>query len=244
MENSLTNLEPALPPELEREIFEFAALWYPTTITSLLRVCHRVHCWINPFLYTVLPLDGSGRIGHVEETLRAKPFLRRPIGHVLVDLHSFDDTDWIALFRLTSTTPAPPEFVLKGLDMTSPGLKGVFTTLPLMQPQRLTFEFLRQTAPSGIFDTLSLHFSTLTHLTLLHADPYEWVFWRYWEHLTTLPVLTHLCLTANVSRVILPHVLKDCATLQAVLTTWLVPAPARASKPSLSSSPPRIRAWS
>ncbi|KAJ7150753.1 hypothetical protein C8R46DRAFT_1124051, partial [Mycena filopes] len=231
MENSSTNLEPTLPPELEREIFEFAALWYPTTITSLLRVCHRVHCWINPFLYTVLPLVRSGRMGHVEKTLRAKPFLRRPIGHVLVDLHSFDDADWIALLRLTSSpTQEPPEFAMKGLDVTAPGLKGVFVTLPLITllPQRLAFEFLRQDATSGIFDTLSPYFVNLTHLTLLHADPYEWVFWRSWEHLTTLPALTHLCLSANISRVILPHVLKDCPALQAVLTTWLVPAATRA----------------
>jgi hypothetical protein len=36
---------PYFPPELERDIFERAALRYPATIPILLRVCHRAHCW-------------------------------------------------------------------------------------------------------------------------------------------------------------------------------------------------------
>jgi hypothetical protein len=38
-------VEPFLPVELEREIFETAAMRHPKLIPTLLRVCHRVHVW-------------------------------------------------------------------------------------------------------------------------------------------------------------------------------------------------------
>ncbi|KAJ7714002.1 hypothetical protein B0H16DRAFT_1619667 [Mycena metata] len=42
------------PLDLEREIFEIAAAINPKTIATLLRVCHRIHAWIEPLLYSVI----------------------------------------------------------------------------------------------------------------------------------------------------------------------------------------------
>jgi hypothetical protein len=39
----------SLPIELEREIFEAAARRHFDLIPTLLRVCHRVHVWRDPF---------------------------------------------------------------------------------------------------------------------------------------------------------------------------------------------------
>ncbi|KAJ7748673.1 hypothetical protein B0H16DRAFT_1725488 [Mycena metata] len=43
-----------LPAELEREIFELCALYWPNSIPRLLLVAHRVNEWIGPMLYRTL----------------------------------------------------------------------------------------------------------------------------------------------------------------------------------------------
>ncbi|KAJ7741701.1 hypothetical protein B0H16DRAFT_1564897 [Mycena metata] len=42
---------PVLPPELERIIFEMAALLRPTNIPNLMRTAWRVKNWVEPLLY-------------------------------------------------------------------------------------------------------------------------------------------------------------------------------------------------
>ncbi|KAJ7831385.1 hypothetical protein B0H14DRAFT_2804782 [Mycena olivaceomarginata] len=62
----MTDAEPTLSLDLEREIFELSARQYPTSIPSFLRVCHRVHTWLEPFLYRVLNLDDSELVNAIE----------------------------------------------------------------------------------------------------------------------------------------------------------------------------------
>ncbi|KAJ7213780.1 hypothetical protein C8J57DRAFT_288477 [Mycena rebaudengoi] len=45
---------PAFPPELEREIFEMAAIDIPQSMPQLVRVARRVCVWIEPLLYRTL----------------------------------------------------------------------------------------------------------------------------------------------------------------------------------------------
>ncbi|KAJ6505292.1 hypothetical protein C8R45DRAFT_546872 [Mycena sanguinolenta] len=54
--------DPRLPPELERGIFEIAALAQPTWIPVLMLVARRVKCWVEPFLYRVVFLRGGGMV--------------------------------------------------------------------------------------------------------------------------------------------------------------------------------------
>ncbi|KAJ6465373.1 hypothetical protein C8R45DRAFT_495004 [Mycena sanguinolenta] len=49
--------DPRLPPELERGIFEIAALARPNWIPVLMLVARRVKCWVEPFLYRVVFLQ-------------------------------------------------------------------------------------------------------------------------------------------------------------------------------------------
>ncbi|KAJ6478894.1 hypothetical protein C8R45DRAFT_357063 [Mycena sanguinolenta] len=49
--------DPRLPPELERGIFEIAALGRPNWIPVLMLVARRVKCWVEPFLYRVVFLQ-------------------------------------------------------------------------------------------------------------------------------------------------------------------------------------------
>ncbi|KAJ7766015.1 hypothetical protein B0H16DRAFT_1522792 [Mycena metata] len=227
MEHSPTNAEPYFPPELEREIFELAAVWYPRAIPALLRVCHRVHYWIEPLLYTVLPLDSHRSIRAVHGRLTAKPFLRiPPIEHILVDLRLLELTEWRSLNQILSPE-SKLDIVIKGGILDSALDYKSFLTPLRQMPQHVTFEFARD-LEIYIFLREPV-FSTVTHLTLLYTDQYTSVIWgHYWSSVAHLPALTHLCLTANASRVILPRLLDECPRLKAVVTTWLTPADSRA----------------
>ncbi|KAJ7207794.1 hypothetical protein C8J57DRAFT_1403088 [Mycena rebaudengoi] len=54
--SSDSNILPCLPPELEREVFEIAAVRHPETILALVLVAQRVLHWIEPLLYRTLVL--------------------------------------------------------------------------------------------------------------------------------------------------------------------------------------------
>ncbi|KAJ7034271.1 hypothetical protein C8F04DRAFT_1234338 [Mycena alexandri] len=52
---------PRLPPELERVIFEFAALSRRSSIPCLMRIAWRVKNWVEPLLYQVVFITSSAR---------------------------------------------------------------------------------------------------------------------------------------------------------------------------------------
>ncbi|KAJ7059717.1 hypothetical protein C8F01DRAFT_1370585 [Mycena amicta] len=64
--------DPRLPPELEREIFEIAALADPKTIPILVQVAHRVLDWTEPLLYRTLRVKYSKRLDAFLVALRTK----------------------------------------------------------------------------------------------------------------------------------------------------------------------------
>ncbi|KAF8167067.1 hypothetical protein K438DRAFT_1774805 [Mycena galopus ATCC 62051] len=55
--------EPHLPPELEHTIFEIAALSRPFSIPLLMLIARRVMYWLEPLLYRVIFVRGSGPDG-------------------------------------------------------------------------------------------------------------------------------------------------------------------------------------
>ncbi|KAJ7629850.1 hypothetical protein B0H17DRAFT_1091096 [Mycena rosella] len=59
---------PALPPELERQIFEICALFRPVSIPKLMLVAWRVKQWIEPILYRTVV------IGALESATRDTEF--------------------------------------------------------------------------------------------------------------------------------------------------------------------------
>ncbi|KAJ7154284.1 hypothetical protein C8R46DRAFT_448694, partial [Mycena filopes] len=68
-----TPIDPFLPLELEREIFETAALSSPNTILTLLRVSRRVFIWIEPLLYRALRVDSPVTAAAIERAMQTKP---------------------------------------------------------------------------------------------------------------------------------------------------------------------------
>ncbi|KAJ7886494.1 hypothetical protein B0H13DRAFT_1889213 [Mycena leptocephala] len=90
-----------------------------------------------------------------------------------------------------------------------------------MCPTRLTVQFNRD-----YYATVHLTerlFSSVTHLTLLNTAiidrfPESWADWAL--GLPALPALTHLCVTDNIAKAILPHVFPACPRLEAFVTFW------------------------
>ncbi|KAJ6550049.1 hypothetical protein B0H19DRAFT_1160293 [Mycena capillaripes] len=55
-----------LPPELERLIFEIAALESPKSMPALILVARRVQIWIEPLLYGVLALTPGAKTQRIQ----------------------------------------------------------------------------------------------------------------------------------------------------------------------------------
>ncbi|KAJ7918208.1 hypothetical protein B0H13DRAFT_1869686 [Mycena leptocephala] len=260
----MTDVEPTLPLDLEREIFELAARQYPTSIPSYLRVCQRVHTWLEPFLYRVLNLDNSALVNAIESRLeyeaselaalelrsrtqgsffsrilrwysppvetptqgKRSAFLKSAIRHILCttpDAFFNADTQWQTITRLLRLNPTFFELAVRkySATVTTPP-SGNRKQLPKeMRPMCLTLQFDRDNY--GTVDLTESLFSSVTHLTLLNTaalerNPESWAHWML--ALPALPVLTHLCVTVNIARAIIPHVLTACPRLQAIVAFW------------------------
>ncbi|KAF7304418.1 hypothetical protein HMN09_00843900 [Mycena chlorophos] len=184
----------ALPPELERHIFELAA-WGDMPMTLLLcRVARRVHIWIGPLRYRVIHLPGDIELDkllrHLEEYPQAAQHVLHlafqdqkglPPGHVLSMFPNLVDLGmWCG-----STTPAdlPQVCMLQNLTHLSVSLKALLAERDVSgdNPDMAT-------GSHGSDSELSLAGLTrLTHLELIGDVPHPLI-----PILKTLPRLTHL----------------------------------------------------
>ncbi|KAF7373258.1 hypothetical protein MSAN_00534700 [Mycena sanguinolenta] len=200
-----------LPAELEREIFEIAALLDFHTIPSLLRVAGRVLEWIEPMLYRVV------RIGHSSQKDEAyrrvfelKPtVLAKGVQHLFVtDLSHWPEDDVCRLLRLCA-----PQ--LLSLGSTSTFYKP--TLLPiLLHTVRLRRWAGRLEYLFGDHSAVDLGFPAFR--TITHMD----IFDEFTDEndeaicagLSALPHLTHLCLNDTTSLDTIPRIFTQCLRLQ------------------------------
>jgi hypothetical protein len=157
----------------------------------------------------------------VQEALKSKPnnFLKKAIGHaILFSMHRSDSSRIETILKILLINPNLFDLVLPEYPTSPPVPTEV-------RPQRLTIPARSWGSDLGLTHPM---FSSVTHLTLLQSSDYSSERWERWSPLATLPALTHLCFTANVSRRILPQLLGACSGLHTVVTTWLTRAPSRA----------------
>ncbi|KAF7369641.1 hypothetical protein MVEN_00295100 [Mycena venus] len=182
---------PRLPPELERTIFEVAALLRPKDIPALLRVAWRVKHWIEPLLFRIIFVSSSpvceteGFLAVPLDILLNKippesgSFFESSVHHIFVDLDqeqkiSILDTILAASPRVTNL------FILDDLtpqQLPSLGRLDGFLCF--------TIDLSPLFAPTAIDFGASL-FRNLTHLELLdgsHDLPSD---------ITVIPKLTHI----------------------------------------------------
>ncbi|KAJ6476343.1 hypothetical protein C8R45DRAFT_1102600 [Mycena sanguinolenta] len=206
-------LEPVFPLELEREIFEIAALSDSNTLPSLLRVARRVLEWIEPLLYRVIVLDGLARADACHRVLELKPtVLAIGVRHLFLNASSkWEEEDVHSLLRLCA-----------------PQLLSLAVVAPLQQPTLIPILLhmvqLRRWVGSlkGLFGSyaaidLSLPcFRTVTHMDIFDdfEDDNEGMICAA---LAALPCLTHLCLNGG-SLDLIPRLLVHCVQIQVVVS--------------------------
>ncbi|KAJ7289570.1 hypothetical protein C8J57DRAFT_1706372 [Mycena rebaudengoi] len=219
------DVEPRLPLELERRVFELAALSNQRAILLLLQVARRTLIWIEPLLYRVVVWQQSystekkGReTSAALRALQSKPahFVHTAVRHIII--HSGDHTnhpteDMDALLRRCTGGIA---FVAGGAYV-SPLL------LPILEHIRVRRLSIRL---DNLFQgrTVDLHHPLLfsvTHLcsfdtmaSLRDKDP-------FYLQLPLLPALTHLCVNVSFPHDALSAILANCKSLRVMVRTRL-----------------------
>ncbi|KAJ7452942.1 hypothetical protein FB451DRAFT_1521162 [Mycena latifolia] len=192
--------EPSLPLELEREIFEAVAHADKSAIPTLLRVCHRVHTWLEPLLYRVLAIraDSDDVFSRVESVLNSRPagFLQNAVRHVFL---------WIKPERRIREQ----SLLWHCSGITNLWIAGEFDPefLPALNRMRLEKLALDLPFPSSLRLDHPL-FLSVTHLDLWTEGPVE--SWDCYSSLASLPVLTHLRFTEPIASIWLPRVIAEC----------------------------------
>ncbi|KAF8169152.1 hypothetical protein K438DRAFT_1855753 [Mycena galopus ATCC 62051] len=205
-----------LPPELEREIFEVAALSHFNTIPSLLRVARRVLEWIEPLLYRVIVIDQSTRAQACHRILALKPnLLANGVEHLLfLDVvNTWPEEDLRALFRLCALR-------LLSLARVPRSLLPLPVVLTMSRLHRWTgnLDFLFGGRPA--IDLSIPAFRAVTHMDVFdHIEDNDTVIC---SGLAALPCLTHLCLNNRVPDLVPRRILAECLHLE-VLVCMLNP---------------------
>ncbi|KAK7058110.1 hypothetical protein R3P38DRAFT_2497663 [Favolaschia claudopus] len=208
-----TPVEPFLPLDLEREIFETAAVQDKTMIPILLRVCHRVNNWVEPMLYRVLIIENEDN-SHIA-ALRSKPphFRQTMVRHVFID---FTSSAMKPVVEQLSDFYGIESLAIDGHQKEAPS-----AFLDTLHPRKLSL-WVASDASQWAQSTLSRPiFSLVTHLELYHANDQENTSWEHWTTLASFPALTHLSLVKSLALGILQDALQHCQHLEiAIIAFW------------------------
>ncbi|KAJ7681832.1 hypothetical protein DFH06DRAFT_1159439 [Mycena polygramma] len=206
----------SLPLELEREIFETAAVRHPDLIPTLLLVCHRAHAWVEPLLYRVLSFSDSSTILAAQN--KSTEFLQTAVRHVFFEIQLF--------FEIQSRSSTETDLFRKCTGATNVYVYGVaaldlLIILDKMRLQKLSFVMENELPLSTLQRPL---FHSVTHLDLYLLDGDDTLLplvWQEWSHLAALPALSHLCLSQQLHTDVLPRALTECTRLSlAIAAFW------------------------
>ncbi|KAJ6462461.1 hypothetical protein C8R45DRAFT_526237 [Mycena sanguinolenta] len=189
------SVDPLLPPELERKIFETAAEAHPETISSMLLVAARVHEWIEPLKYRTFiltrPPSICPRFRALRQAVESKPaqFIRDNVWHLFIDR----DVDQQTLDVFLPFCTAVQSLVIFNFHRQM--VLHMLSQLESARPRRLAaaigFVGRAQAGNPTAVDLTHSMFSSLTHL-----DVFEDIIavTPSWSSLALLPgpALTHL----------------------------------------------------
>ncbi|KAJ7182353.1 hypothetical protein C8R43DRAFT_966974 [Mycena crocata] len=227
MSTNESELDPRLPADLEREIFELAAETHLPGIPRLLLVAQRVKIWTEPILYRTFIVCETWRYLHqVGEDVAGLPQITPKKILQLLDTRPavFDHVRHLFLIRagnalndfqrILAACNGVQDFFLDG----TPDL-ALFLALAAISPQRLHIRQLYHLFPSDRVDYTHSLFSKVTHLDLdrinFPSDP---------AGLAALPCLTHLAVDHTAAYVHLEGALAHCARLAVlVVVRWEEP---------------------
>ncbi|KAF7367202.1 hypothetical protein MSAN_00980500 [Mycena sanguinolenta] len=188
MSSESTFSDPRLPPELERGIFEIAALARPAAIPVLMLVARRVRIWVEPLLYRVVflkdvSMDNIGLPVFTAAALEQISHNLRHVKYLFIDDESIEVTD-------------VEEWLLACPGITN--LYAQFGCTPTILPSISSFTDITHLtidvrALSGTTVPLPL-FLAVTHLELLDFTDEGDTVDRVCPNLSSMPCLTHMAL--------------------------------------------------
>ncbi|KAJ7629215.1 hypothetical protein DFH06DRAFT_1480526 [Mycena polygramma] len=212
-----TTVCPRLPPELERAIFEVAALTEPAMIQTFLRLARRFRIWTEPLLYRVIWVDSHP---HADKTyaafdsLDAKPagFFKNAVRHMYMDETShFSRTEARTLLGLCENLT---DLTVLG-RFAEPGLLPILATIQL---QRLTVDLADLFGGRDAIDFGHPLFTSITHLHIWDQCVAHEA--EIYSRVVVLPALTHLCVNENKSLSLFRAILNESKLLQMVMDLW------------------------
>ncbi|KAJ7177074.1 hypothetical protein C8R46DRAFT_1078109, partial [Mycena filopes] len=188
-----------LPSDLEREIFEFAALSRATGIPTLMLVAWRVKTWVEPLLYRTIVVWPTHRFASMPERIDRQPIFRRqPLIQIMKSKPAsfFQNAVRHVMISHLPEEDTEGQFILS----TCPGIEDLWTygifpyMLPLMSSLRL------KRLHCGLSDLLSstatdfTHplFANLTHLEVMDSPDQLQSELDKWAGIAQIPNLTHL----------------------------------------------------
>ncbi|KAF8145046.1 hypothetical protein K438DRAFT_2028928 [Mycena galopus ATCC 62051] len=211
---SIVEVSPGLPLDLERVIFEIAAVSWPRLIPRLLLVAWRVKTWIEPLLYRTLIVANSSnsRLDADKFDEYTLPFVIEP-GDFLSLIHSKPSTffrDSVRNLRLGHNLAAEEALILSacsGIENLWSLMQTSVTILDFDLPlKRLHCTLHKMFEPSQI-DFSHRFFACLTHLEIFDGT-WAMINTDIWSNLTRLPCLTHLAFNdedyLSIFRTLLP----------------------------------------
>ncbi|KAJ6623348.1 hypothetical protein B0H10DRAFT_2213743 [Mycena sp. CBHHK59/15] len=196
----------SFPLDLERHIFETVAALEPAMIPSLLRVCRRIHSWLEPLLFRVVVLDKGHKMLSAVKS-RSPEVLRAGVRHLFLDEAGGGCESWPGLFSHCEKLSQVELWL---------GPEGVTPYLPALSNLRLQSLAL-MLLPHHQFPLTQRLFLSVTHLDILLTSDVPGV-WADWAHLAALPALTHLCLGKDILGPILPLLVVQCPRLIVICT--------------------------
>ncbi|KAJ7933442.1 hypothetical protein B0H13DRAFT_2262881 [Mycena leptocephala] len=199
-----------LPPELERELFETAAMMYPEEIPTLLRVARRILTWIELLLYRVAYLQNAnpGVVRALLKPTKPPEFFHKAVRHLALESGHFSREDARRVLRLC-----------KGVinlacdqSFTDPELLPI---LAEMRVQRLSLSLTLLVGEPCLKHPL---FASITLLDLFDIGG-ETVA-KICAQIPTLPALTHLSVDFETPRTVLMRLLEESSRLGLLLILW------------------------
>ncbi|KAF8213719.1 hypothetical protein K438DRAFT_1927839 [Mycena galopus ATCC 62051] len=206
------SIEPRLPPDLERTIFELASHSDAQTALQIILVAHRCRCWIEPLLYRSLVVcQSSWSFPLFLRTLDSQPArYSRWIKELQINPYVLPNDP--AITRILSICTAVVHLVDLSWGRTP------FTVLSQLRLQKMciNLDIVDGLAEGAYFCHPA--FAQLTHLHVLDA-PHHWPQVPF----VHLPALTHLALQNYKNQIrptnipVLQKILAECAQLEVLV---------------------------
>ncbi|KAJ7627317.1 hypothetical protein FB45DRAFT_921059 [Roridomyces roridus] len=224
----MTELSPALPQDLEGEIFLLAAYSNPPSVPTLMLVAQRVKAWVEVFRYRVMilykknahhgvPWDKDYPFPDDEEFshLRSIPpvTLRNSVRHLFIQLLSKEMTKY---FLSTCGD-------LQDLFLYPDGYSSLLDTLGELHLRRFhcDMQLLFSGSDEDLFGPTNIDFTHSLFSNITHLEFFDQVVstppLSYWAGLASIPHLTHLSFYEHEFLPLVPQALRDCPNLRVVL---------------------------